>query len=484
MNDSKLVNLLRTFSKNEIKEFEKLISSPFFNKGRNYVPLLKQLKKFHPKFDDEKMTQEYIYSKINPGKEFNKQVMWNMSSALLDMAEDFLLQVSLRKDKFLRGRQIAEELHNRNLPEYFAKKLDEIGTGLEQKGLSPEYFHYKMNLEYGWKEYYYKEEKTRDNAINEDKEGEFSIQYCLWSIMRVVNDMSVNKATYNTFYEIDITHEFLRNLQLEKLIYYCREKKYKFTWLLDMYYNQYMMILEPGKDKYFIRLRDLFEKNYSKFTEQAKMNWFATLMNYCIYKSDMKSRKLLFELHKFELKEGLGFIRGYIPKTHYLQVLKNAIAIKETDWIKKFIDEFTPKLKPSYQKQMRAIALAYLCLELKNYDGVYENLGKIRFSDLKDKLTVKIIYLRAYYESNETEALLSHVDTTYHFIDNNSEHIPEDIAENYRIFLRQARKLTILKEKNDFFELEKIKKTLVENPNQFFRDWLLEKIVEIKKGAV
>src|SRR6187399_1085632 len=126
-----------------MKEFEKYISSPYFNRGRNHVPLLKQLKKFHPEFDDGKMTQEYIYSKMHPGKKFNKQVMWNINSSLSNMAEDFLSHVYLKKNSFIKNTHINDELLHRRLSKIYRKKLDEIEKVLDKAGIDSNFFQYK-----------------------------------------------------------------------------------------------------------------------------------------------------------------------------------------------------------------------------------------------------------------------------------------------------------------------------------------------------
>ena len=82
MKDTKLIQTLKTFTSDEIKNFEKFAASSYFNKGRNYLPLLTELKKFQPSFDNERLTAEYLYKKIYRGRKFNKQVMWNLVSGL------------------------------------------------------------------------------------------------------------------------------------------------------------------------------------------------------------------------------------------------------------------------------------------------------------------------------------------------------------------------------------------------------------------
>ncbi|HEY3249711.1 MAG TPA: hypothetical protein VGK25_01205, partial [Ignavibacteria bacterium] len=68
MKDTKLINILRTFSKEEMKQFEKFVASPYFHSGKNCMPLLKQLQKFYPGFDNEKLTYKNIHKKLYPGK--------------------------------------------------------------------------------------------------------------------------------------------------------------------------------------------------------------------------------------------------------------------------------------------------------------------------------------------------------------------------------------------------------------------------------
>ncbi len=65
--DTKLIVFLKTFSKEEINDFEKFISSPYFKKVRDTLPLLKALKKYHPEFDEKKFSEEIVFNKMYPG---------------------------------------------------------------------------------------------------------------------------------------------------------------------------------------------------------------------------------------------------------------------------------------------------------------------------------------------------------------------------------------------------------------------------------
>ena len=96
MKDTKLIRLFRTFSKEEWKELEKFAASPCFNKGRNYIPLVKELKKYAPEFDSAKLTKENLYKKIFSGKLYKETVINTILSGLYSLSEEFLVYLQLK----------------------------------------------------------------------------------------------------------------------------------------------------------------------------------------------------------------------------------------------------------------------------------------------------------------------------------------------------------------------------------------------------
>ncbi|MFI5211922.1 MAG: hypothetical protein ACHQIH_03495, partial [Ignavibacteria bacterium] len=380
------------------------------------------------------------------------------------------------------AKQIAWEMHNRKLPQFFSRKIGEMNADLENCKIHPGYFLSKIDLEIANREYYYLEEKQRFITGHIIKGGEYSILYFLWTILGVINDLLVHSYLYNAQFKINVPLEFLRNLQIEKVIEYCRVSRFSYTWLMEMYHNQLMMYLEPDDPEHFFRLKKLFEHNYDRFHDTEKLNWIFCLMNYCVG-SKIDLRRTLFEIHKFELKEGIAIFGKYMNVTHYLQILRNSLSINETEWVQQFIEGYVPKLHPSYQKPIRALSTAYLYSKLKEHNKVLEILNKVFFKEIKDKILVKLLYLQTYFDLNETEAVLSQLDSTSHFMKNNILHFREDLAANHRRFLRVLKKLVTLKEKEQSHGIEEIEQYVIKHKTIVLREWLLEKISEMRKGA-
>ncbi len=154
MKDTKLVQTLKTFTKEEIKSFEKFIASPYFNNGRNYLPLFNELNKFSPDYENEHLTQEYLYKKIYPSRKFNRQVMWNQVSQLEKLAMEFLLQTALKKNKVERYIILIDELSQRKLDKQIFKAIETTGKQINSMKLGKEYFYLKFNSEISKVEYW------------------------------------------------------------------------------------------------------------------------------------------------------------------------------------------------------------------------------------------------------------------------------------------------------------------------------------------
>ena len=111
--DSKLITLLRTFSKQEIKDFEKFTGSAYFKEDRNLIPLLIAIKKFHPEFRSDELTNEGLYKSIYPDENYNLPKLRILISDLYKTAENFLVYNRLKMNESERTKYLAYELKER-----------------------------------------------------------------------------------------------------------------------------------------------------------------------------------------------------------------------------------------------------------------------------------------------------------------------------------------------------------------------------------
>lgn len=125
---------------------------------------------------------------------------------------------------------------------------------------------------------------------------------------------------------------------------------------------------------------------------------------------------------------------------------------------------------------MSALAMGYICYAKKDYGDSLEYLNKVEFIDIRDKLHVRILSAKAYYELNKTELLYYYIDSSKHFIGNNTS--IESNTNAYMKFFNYLKKLMSCKDAQDNKKLKELKEEIELDSVLRLRHkkWLLEKI--------
>lgn len=486
MKDTKLIQTLKTFTRDEIKLFEKFVASPFFNKGRNFLPLLNELYKNYPDFKNDNLTSEYIYEKIYPGRKFNRQVMWNQVSQLEKLAMEFLLQTALKKNKPERFVMMFDELSKRNLERQLSNEIKKTDKYTGSLKFGREYFSFKYNLENSKAEYWNIIQGRQDKSLEGTvKSTEYLLLNLLLDLSVLTWDLHIMIKMYNAGKEINSAIELVKSLDIKKLVNTSANNKNKYASVINFYFNKIMSALDENEESYFFEMKKYFEENYDLFDIQEQRNTIISIANYCALKMRLgneKFLKILFELNKFRLEKEIEANRnGRINKALYHQIIRNALSLGEIKWAEDFVEKYTPKLKREHQKTMSALALGYIYYAKKDYANSLNYLNKVEFIDLRDKLHVRILSAKAYYELNNTELLFYYIDSSKHFIGNNTA-IESNTKEAYLKFFNYLNKLLNCKEYPDLVKLNDLKDNiLIDNALRLrHKDWLLEKADKLK----
>lgn len=486
MKEIRLVETLKTFTLSEWKLFEKFATSPFFNNGRNYLPFIKQLRKFYPAFESDKLTYEHIHKKLYPGKKFNKQMMWNLASELEKLSKEFMLQLGLKENKLDRFRILFGELLKRKLDKQNLKEIETAEKLLDTKKTGPDHFYSGWVIEESKTEYWITIKGRQDIAlINIVKGVEYFIQKMFADIAVQVWDLHVFGRMYNSSPGSKTAYGFFTKLDLEKIVIHAEENNFSFAPVLRFYYNKIMSAIDEDNEMYFFEMKKFFEANSDLFDIMEQKNILITLANYCANKMRLGNEfyfKELFEINKMRLEKRTDtFLNGRINKALYHQVLRNALAVNEIKWGEDFIKEYTPKLNPEFRKPMEAMALGYLNFVKKDYRKTLYHINRVEFIDIRDKLHTRILSAKSYYELSETELLLHYIDSSKHFISGN-EAIEEETREAYLKFFKYLERLVHCGESNESNTLEKLKESIGEDKALRLRhgSWFGEKIEELE----
>lgn len=483
---TKLIRLIKTFSPDEIKSFEKFIDSPYFNSVKNYITFFKEIKKFYPEFNDSNLKREYIYKKLYKGKPFNKQVMWNLTSKLEKLTEEFLIQRKLEANEYYRYSLLLVDLSQRELYNYYKSKLNDFEKYSNSLLIGEEHEtgidYFKVKWKVSTSRGVYAQLLDRLALIGKIPVERSGYQLCgfIQHLAQDFYNMHFLEKTYNLSFDLNIPLLIFRELDLKKLIEELKYSKFKNTWILEFYYYKIMCLLEKNKEEHFTNFRKIFNEQYEQFSSQENYNTAATLTNYCLEKiseGKLKYREILFEINKFRLNENMFLSGGVFRKTLYIQILNTALSVSKIEWAEEFINKYSKYLKSDIRESIENLGKAFVYFKLKQYGDVHDSLNKVGFVDITDKLNVKNLIARTYYEKKEFEILLYHIDSTKHFLRNNknisSSH--KELHDNFYDFLHE---LVIAKDKNDVAKLRSLRKLLSRDITAIHREWLIENILE------
>src|ERR1051326_3937640 len=148
MLDHQIIEILKTFKDEELKNFRNFIISPYFNTSDAVVKMYDALVTFYPGFPSEDLSKESLYAAIKPGMKYNDSTTRNLLADLLKLAENFLNQSNWEKKNNELKTNLLSELTNRNQPKLFWKNIKNIEMTLDlDKNIDSERYYERFRVE-------------------------------------------------------------------------------------------------------------------------------------------------------------------------------------------------------------------------------------------------------------------------------------------------------------------------------------------------
>ncbi|MEO8666084.1 MAG: hypothetical protein ABI462_11375, partial [Ignavibacteria bacterium] len=146
MLNSKVTDILKTFSDTELKLFEEYLKSPFLNKNNRIIKLFDCLKPYHPGYNNEDLSKDKLSRKLFGKKGSKETYLRNILSDLNIMAERFLSYLHYNSSNSTHTHLISE-LYLRGIGKHFNEKLDSFEKLIEgEKYKLANYYEDKLFL--------------------------------------------------------------------------------------------------------------------------------------------------------------------------------------------------------------------------------------------------------------------------------------------------------------------------------------------------
>jgi len=481
MHNSTLIDILKTFSQEEMKEFSIFIKSPYFNTNQSVIKLFEQIRKYHPKFDEKQLQKKMLFEKTFGKIRYGESFIGMTISRLMELAKEYLIQKNLQRNVLNKETVLLDELNFRELHDLMLKSIKSLEKKfVKQKVKEADSYLAKYRLEYFKNEVKvndtklitYKDTLDEKLMLEQKSLNNFffinSLKFCQYFLNQ--KTFVVNAKGYPDF--INSIFDYLK-----------QNSEYLKIPVLKVYYNICQMLI-TNDDKYFFELKKMLFESKDSISYNEKFNMTAILRNYAQKKFNDGREEYtayIIDFIKYSVKHNLLTVSQhgkFISEMRFMTVVWVGIRSKEYDWTERFIKKFLDRIEPDKKQYVMAYSLACLEFEKDNYNGALEKL--VKSGPIKNvfyKSAIKQLTIMVYYELEWFVQAAELLDSYVHFVKTNKL-LPDMYIDKCNSFISFFSRLLKLKNKagNNAYEVSKLISDLESTPEK----WLLKKAVELK----
>jgi hypothetical protein len=489
MQNSKLVNLLKTFSADEIKEFDRFIQSPYFTTGLKVSPKVlarfyKMLMRFHPDFKGKNFSKEIIFNKLYPCRKYKDEIMRNLLSVTMRLGEEYLTIRGIETRNGVKSRYLLRGLREKKINNEFEKSYTQITAAFDKNPYDSESYLMKHEIELERAHFLLNnnmQSKARDIIF---RQMEHLFCYFLNFVTNNIYLSAASRESFNTKYRVDLTEEFMKFFDYKSFTASVKTADREIYNAIEYEYLKTTMHLNKSESSFY-SLKSLIKKYPEFFNKETKLSLYYKLLAFCINKMDMEYIKFLreeFILFKEILEGDLELEKeanGFFPLHHFRNIILTATELNEGKWLEGFLKKYTGYITPELQDEINEFGKAFLLYSTNRFEEALEHTIKINYRHHVIQTDIIILRLKIFYQLNYVEESLYLIDSFKHFLVNNKSFSGEQKTV-YMNFIKYLNKLIKERISNIATDIQYLKNKIAGDLKVHSKHWLLEKINEIK----
>lgn len=431
MLDYSFIEILETFSREELKKFKKFILSPYFNTSPKVVKLFEALTKHHPNYGHSSLTKEKFHKKISPELEYNDITMRRLLFDLQNLTEKFIQQLNFERKNIEARTFMVEELVLRGASRMLKKNYKASQRLITETGhINSDICLSKFRFETDTFYHGMIHNKTNRKAfINEEsnrliKGITYLINYFMLEAVKHSETLLTYSRTYNIRNNEKIISEFLDMFDFERLGSFLQKNSEIGSNLVDVYISALKSFLYFNEEKHYWNFKSSLCSNLEKFN-LADINFlFGKLIEYCVAKTmylpgiDPIFDNELFEIYRTMVSKKYyeTETNKYFPPDLYRNIIIQSTKVNELSWLEDFIQNYGMYLHPERKSDIINFSYAHLYFERNVYEKSLEFLSRIKMEEFSYAIDAKCLYVKNYYEQEDYDAAYSYIKSFIKFL--------------------------------------------------------------------
>jgi hypothetical protein len=193
----------------------------------------------------------------------------------------------------------------------------------------------------------------------------------------------------------------------------------------------------------------------------------------------------VFEQVKFILKNKIYKIseKDYCSPHFFNMIIDVSLKLNQVAWCEKLMETFIPELNPVNSQNIISFSKVRIFQKMKNYNAALDMLAKVNPQTLFEKLSLRSIELKIFYDMNDYDKVFSLIKSNMDFI-LNDKGFTETVLIPFRNTMVYLKKLLDIKVNMEFkdydmYHLNEIKNGILKNEVNN-RRWLNEILDELE----
>jgi len=471
MHKKDIQRYLKALKPEEYSDFKKYLESKYFKiENRERVVALYDylIKKAAPAFEDELLNNDYLSKKLK----FSN--IRNLKTILANALEDFMFLEEVKVSHLESGTLKAKMLNNRNLNDEFKAYSSNWLSNLSiKKGISYNVALYKTIMLHH--RYLNIVDKYSKNGYDTFEEfvNQIDVYYLNVKLYFEIN---------NEVYKREFPNFNLDNYFIEKIIETVFDDKIENKPIVDLYGKLLVFEKKSNIDlrQNYFKCKEIFLSLLNEFSKRELGEILILLQNYCQYfinQGDKDFKIETFNWYKIFLEQRIYESYSSFHHILYYNIFVIAAELNELNWAENFISKYNYLLHIDYQKESFAVCSSYLEFCKGNFDVTLKLITESDIDDFTHLMTVKLLQIKCFYETQEFYLLENFLKTFKNFIRRNKI-INQSQKERYLNFAGYVSKMAKLQKERDV-HIIKFKQKIANDKNIPFRTWIEKKLLEL-----
>ena len=475
MLQSKLITLLRCFGKQELKQFELFLQSPYFNQSEKLVKFFRLIEPHAPLFDSPKLEKEKLYIGLHGKGKYNDSTMRELISEMFKLSKAFLAHEGLKQDELQASAIRFKWLFANHLDKLVDAELETRNSLLEDctEHFEDYYFHRWLHDQHQF-------ETTTERVQSSEHKllKTFDVYRHVHSLNR--DFLLKSFANHNYLFALSRIYKFeLEETMIDHVVAMAEHYINKGDIVFDISFS----ITQLGRtfdEKYFVQLKDMFLKNDKSVPRAVMMEAGVGLENFAVKKireGDIKYNYETMQIYRFEIENNYCLSNNTLNYTYYLNVAARGTDTGDLDWTDNFIETYKENLKQELREDCYKCAKAHILFGRRKFKEALVMALSSNIPFFVYKILTRMLVARAQYELGMLNELFIELETyRYHLKD---EKLTEERRQHFQLFSLMLKQLGELKGDFSGKKWEQLTTQIEANKALPRRRWFREKTAEL-----